>query len=116
LFIRFAYLGESKDERFYDESKFWPSLAYQEIGITADQAEKLKANKKLMTERREELNRTLNDLEMLRDRAVRHVNSLNEAIDRMQSHLNPEQQAKFAVWVAKNRWCMEMMSALWGKQ
>jgi len=116
LQAKFSLWLLSQDDKFYEESSFWPSLAYQELGISTDQAEKLKGFKREVIERRKSLRNILDDLEGVRGRAQGHIKSLNEAIDRMQSHLDNEQRAKFAVWVAKNKWCMEMMSVLWGKQ
>mmetsp|Transcript_19216 Transcript_19216/g.30574 ORF Transcript_19216/g.30574 Transcript_19216/m.30574 type:complete len:109 (+) Transcript_19216:858-1184(+) len=105
----------SQDDRFYEESSFWPSLAYQELGISIDQAEKLKTLRKEVAKRRNNLDQTLSKLETVRGEAIVNMTSLNKAMDKLMSHLNTEQQAKFAVWVAKNKWCMEMMSVLWGK-
>lgn len=106
----------SQDDKFYDESTFWPSLAYRELGLSAEQAEELKEFRKETIARREGLQEIMTELGKLKSKTKAQVKSLNAVFDRLQSHLNPEQRAKFAVWVAKNKWCMEMMSALWGKQ
>ncbi|GAB5361819.1 hypothetical protein AAMO2058_000745300 [Amorphochlora amoebiformis] len=115
LQAKFCLWVLSQDDKFYDDSTFWPSLAYQELGISIDQSERLKSHRKQIKERRENLRKILENLEDVRKKAQGHVTSLNNSVDRIQSHLSPEQRAKFAVWVAKNRWCMEMMTALWGK-
>mmetsp|Transcript_24618 Transcript_24618/g.34221 ORF Transcript_24618/g.34221 Transcript_24618/m.34221 type:complete len:304 (-) Transcript_24618:189-1100(-) len=115
LQAKFALWILSQDDRFYEESSFWPSLAYQELGISIDQAEKLKTLRKEVANRRNNLDQTLSKLETVRGEAIVNMTSLNKAMDKLMSHLNTEQQAKFAVWVAKNKWCMEMMSVLWGK-
>jgi len=59
LQAKFALWILSQDNHFYEESSFWPCLAYQELGITTDQAEKLKALRKEVANRRNALDQTL---------------------------------------------------------
>eukprot|EP00954_Amorphochlora_amoebiformis_P000814 62990-Amorphochlora_amoeboformis.AAC.1 len=54
-----------------------PSLAYQELGISIDQSERLKSHRKQIKERRENLRKILENLEDVRKKAQGHVTSLN---------------------------------------
>ncbi len=114
--VQFGLWVLSQPDEFYDRHEFWPALAYREIGLSAGQAQELKAHRAEARSHRQKLSKLLQDVERVRVRLKAHLASLNGRIDQMQSILTPAQRSKFLLWVAKNKWCMEMMKKLWKKR
>lgn len=105
--LKFALWGLTQEEQFYDSTGLWGELMDNELGLSEDQRERVKALRNSMKMHRERLVSNGKEIQDLRGE-IRCLNKLMRDPPALQC-LSEEQRANYLIWVEENNWCMQML-------
>jgi hypothetical protein len=87
-----------------------------EVGLNQQQMQSILAKRAAIHEERIHLQQCEHMLRQVRSAVNSHLKSLHSTIDDIQRVMNPQQLAKFYLWVEANQWSLKMLDHVFYKQ
>jgi hypothetical protein len=108
--------GLDQNDDFYSSPGLWSQLMSGEVGLNSVQLESILSKRSAIHEERKHLLQCEAMIRQVRLAVNSHLKSLHSHIDDIQRVMNPQQLAKFYLWVESNEWCLKMLDHVFHKK